>query len=195
MPQAALPDLNQAIITYRHSFVQALSWRDPVAILRAAVTLNGCLDNRHKISWVPWAEYKELIKAHQSVNCPHCGKMHPAHPSFTVSSKWPPAMRKVLGEKQEYRYIQCAAETTKKIWLDDPKLDWVIEPTNIYELELPAPLPPPHNTLAERTEWSQDIDEWSRTLATIIEDRCRRFRASYAAAGAPDAVGDEGEAA
>ena len=198
MPQAALPDLNQAIITYRHQLTQALGWRDPNAIFRAVSALNGCLSEKFKLSFIPWPEYKERMAATRIVDCPHCKDTHAPAPYRTVRSRLPPAMRHVLGEEAEYRLIDCPA-TGKEIWLGDPDLNWITVPANIYGVAgdpnlPPAPLPPPHRTPADLATWGLDFDSWAATLASIVEDRCRLFRASYTGgAGEEDEFEDGAE--
>lgn len=189
MPQAALPDLNMAVGAYRDSMRKALEWKDPVAILRCAQILNGCLNEKYKLSFVPWQEFQESIRPTRAVVCPHCKDTHPAHPYRVVRSKWPPAIRGALGEAAESRWVACQAPGPthgKKIWLDAPGLDFVLEPHSIYDLDLPAPLPPPHRTLVDRTRWGHAFDEWAQVLNSILEDRCRQFRADYSAGDDPD---------
>lgn len=163
--------------------------------MRAAVILNGCLSEKFKLSFVPWAEFKARTAPGQVVDCPHKCKdddgkpgQHSTYPPQYAESKWPAAMRAVLGEAERTPYITCP-KTEKKIWLNDPKIMRVTVPVNIYDPDLPAPLPPPHESLSGRTFHAAEYDKWAAALATIIEDRCRLFRASYSVGdGADDEV-------
>lgn len=188
-PQAALPDLNQAFITHRHQLTSAQGWRDPVAIMRSVMALNGCLSEKHKMSFVPWPEYKERVRSTRSVICPHCKEPHSTERPQTVLSQWPAVMRSVLGERESYSVLLCP-KTQEKIWLDDPGLDWTISPANILDPNEPAPLPPPHTTMAERVRWGKDFDEWARIIGAIVEDRARLFRATYQGDGNPEDPAD-----
>ena len=187
-----MPDLNQAIAQHRSALSRALEWRDPAAIMRAATILNGCLSEDFKLSFVPWTEFKARTAPRHVVDCPFGCKdengkrgQHPTYPPQYAKSKWPAGVRAVLREREATPYITCP-KFKKKIWLDDPNVMRVTVPTNIYDPDLPAPMPPPHESLSGRTFYAAEYDKWAAALATIIEDRCRLFRASYSVGADPD---------
>ena len=72
---------------------------------------------------------------------------------------------------------------TKRIWLDDPTTRYEMIPADLYDPKLQAPYPPPYRTLADKSAWSNEYEEWTQIIATIIEDRFRRFRAAYSTGG------------
>ena len=177
MPQAAVPDVNVAIIRYREFMLKARLERDPAGVWFAIRGLNGLLDPDFKIVFVPQSQYNLMVRAQHLTTCEECGKDISFDPAQVQTRRAGWALRAAGKSPPPRLHVQCA---NCHNWqhIDVQKSDVgvkVVSPLDLREL----PLPPKHKSMPDLVYREHDFWAWFDLAVYVIEDRIRRFREKY----------------
>ena len=193
MPQAAIPDINVAIMNNRNMVLRGQSENLPDLIVKGILNMNGCLDDELKITFVPKAQYDRMSLTRRYIQCPECDSNTYIEMNKDTTkrkySKLRKTYRDILKIPHYVDYIKCVNCEAFLYFNTDKRIIIKNIPFNKFDLkELILPSPPNLNGVVDSVFNSQIMEEWQKLVVPVMEDCCRRFRNMYAVQSDKDTV-------
>lgn len=182
MPQAAIPDINVAIIAYRSRLFNAIDNGDFFSVRMAIEAINGLLADDLKLTFVPQAYYNSLILPGLFVVC-SCSAEIPVNEQTIKkhNTKYSSNDIKYLHiNLSELEYVICP-ECQNSIYYNLQK--WrnslKYKKKNQFDDVPYLPEPPEVDSFEDRVYNSNKFLIWIKTVIPVLEDRIRQFRNMY----------------
>lgn len=172
MPQARLPDINTAYITYRREVISSLKSRNYSACFGSLYALNGLLPVEYRVK-ISSIDYEEKTRQDIFVICKFC-KIELDFKTIKVFDLLLPLVNSVLSANTHERIWVCTAcNKNNRLEQTDMKQKILSEP---YFLRIVPKPPQRKDGLMDRSTYHSKIAVWIWTFLDELEERMAQFR-------------------
>jgi len=173
--QAALPDLNSAIIRYRTLITSCLEQKNYVGCMGGLYSLNGLLPTEYRVI-VSTEEFDKLTKTNLLMICKHCSKEFKDN-EVKIKDLLLPDI------------ISCITRTkTEKVWfcpgckMDNKLTNTIMKKEKLASYSYFHVMPEPpirHDGLLDRREFHRNMEIWVWSFMGELEERCGKLRHDF----------------
>ena len=173
--QAALPDLNTAIIRYRIMITACIEREDYAGAIGGIYALNGLLPEDYRVR-VSTEEFNEITKTNISIKCKHCSEEF----DFYKIKVWDMLLRLIpsLLRNTKYEKTWNCPKCEKPNRLIDSEMKQTKISPNVYLHVMPEPLKREQGVLG-RTAYHNSMVNWVWTFMGELEERCGKLRHDF----------------
>lgn len=175
MPQARLPDINTAYITYRREALSSMKSKNYVACIGALYALNGLLPKKYRVT-ISTIEYDKLTQKHLLVTCPKCRKEDIDFTQVKIHKVILPVIDNLISNEEYIKVWYCPnplCNAENKIQTTRMVQQVLKEPA--YFQVVPKP-PNRKEGMKDRTTYHNQFINWAETLLIELEAQMAQFR-------------------
>ena len=172
MPQARLPDINTAYITYRREVLSSLRSRNYTACIGALYALNGLLPEKYRVT-ISTQEYNEKTNQDLLIKCNKCNQQN-SKKLIKIQTVISPLIEGLISGQENIKVwncILCKAENRLSNSILTQKI--LKEPT--YLQIVPKP-PNRKQGMKDHSSYHNQFVVWAETLLIELEAQMAQFR-------------------
>jgi len=173
--QAALPDLNSAIIRYRTMISSCLDREDYIGCMGGLYSLNALLPAEYRVK-VSTEEFDELTKVSCFMVCGHCSKEFKNTEIKIFDLLLPYDIQCITWQKTEKVWICSGCKNDNR--LKDTEIKQEKIATYNYLHVMPEP-PKREDGLMSRKNYRRSMEIWVWTFMGELEERCGKLRHDF----------------
>ena len=173
--QAALPDLNSAIIRYRTLITSCLEQRNYVGCMGGLYSLNALLPTEYRVT-VSTEEFDKLTKTNLFMICKHCSKEF-KNTEIKMSDSLLPYIIQCIRQKK-YEKVWFCPGCKKQSSLKDTEMKQEKIGNYNYLHVMPDP-PKREDGLMDRRYFKKNMQIWVWTFMGELEERCGKLRHDF----------------
>lgn len=175
MPQAILPDLNTAYITYRREIIINLKSRNYNYCVGSLYAINGILPKEYQVV-VSDIEYKDKTKRDMIAKCPQCGIEH-KYDSLKIFDLLLPEFERAISNQDFVKAWFCnKCKTTQRLKATEVTQEQLKEPQFI---KVVPKMPNRKDGLMDRRSYDKKITQWIENFLVELEHQMGKFRKEY----------------
>ena len=172
MPQARLPDVNTAFITYRSEVIRSLKSYDYLSCLGALKCVNAMLPQEYRVQ-LNDDVYKEKAKVNFTYTCISCKKTTSGDSVKSFSYQLS-AIDTLITNQKSIKVWECVScESLNNLADTEITKDVLSQPNYLHVVPLP---PTRRNGLMGRSEFRIKFSAWAWNMITELEERMAKFR-------------------
>lgn len=173
--QAALPDLNTAIIRYRILIISCLEQDNYSGAIGGLYALNALLPEEYRVK-VSTDEYDRLIKTDIFIKCKHCFNEFDFYKIRVFNLNLTNLEMMISGKKYEKVWICPDCKKDNRLISSEMKKTQIS--TNTFLHVMPDP-PNREMGIQGRTEYHNAMNIWTWTFLGELEERCGKLRHDF----------------
>lgn len=172
MPQARLPDINTAYITYRREVLVSLKTKNYTSCIGSLYALNGLLPQKYRVT-ISNLEYAEKTMQDLKVICNHC-KQQINYKSIKILKVIMPLIDGLITSQSYHKVWDCTL-CLKENTLDHTEMiQQVLKEPSFLQV---VPRPPNRKEgMKDRTTYHNQFVIWAETLLIELEAQMAQFR-------------------
>lgn len=192
VPQAKLPDINNALVTHRLSAISSFKRRDYDSCKTAIFSIIALLPESYKVS-ISTQEYDTELATIQLIICPNCQAKSQTLTDADgnkTSTYNPPRLVDVRKVEVYHDPVDQLLLDTKrsKSWIcPDCNITHLLNQNTQYAKSAPQnpyyakiiPSPPLRTSFFKRVGFSQEFSHWFQIAMTEIENQIQLYRTEY----------------
>ena len=175
MPQAALPDINTILITYRREIISDLNHNNYSGVIGSLMAINAVLPEKYQVE-ISTNKYNETINHGLIAVCGHC-KAETDYKDLVIKKVLQDSFKELLTNNEFDRLWSCPKcnkdNRLSKTQIIKP------EPKTPYYIGI-VPEPPERNDgMIDRTTYRKRFIAWARNFLVELEHQMGRYRIEY----------------
>lgn len=174
MPQARLPDVNTAFVTYRRHILQCLNRNEYEDCIGAIISMNSLLPKEYRIT-ISDDEYYEKMRTETIAVCTGCGHEHIYETIKPFELTLTEFEATISGKKKDKAWV-CTEKKCKAVnRLSQTKIIKAIPEATDHIQIIPKP-PTRKAGIRERSKFHKRIRDWIWNAVYEVEERSAQFR-------------------
>lgn len=175
MPQAILPDLNTAYITYRREIIMNLKSRNYNFCIGWLYTINGILPKEYQVT-VSDFEYATKTKRDMLATCPKCKFIH-KYDSLKIFDLTLSSLEQMITNESYTKGWFCQkCKSTQRLQNTEVTQEMLKEPQFLQCVPYP---PKRHDGLMDRRSYDKKITQWIENFLVELEHQMGKYRKEY----------------
>ncbi len=172
MPQARLPDINTAYITYRREVLVTLKTKNYTSCIGALYALNGLLPEKYRVT-ISNQVYAEKSSQNLLVICKHC-KQKIDYNKISILKVIVPLIEGLVSGQSYHKVWDCIL-CQKENSLDHTEMIQEVLKEPSFLQVVPRP-PNRKEGMKDRTTYHNQFVIWAETLLIELEAQMAQFR-------------------
>lgn len=175
MPQAALPDINTILITYRREIISDLNHRNYSGVIGSLMAINAVLPEKYQVE-ISTERYNETMNHGLLVKCGNC-KEEQELKTLIIKKLLLDSFHKLITNSDYERIWRCPKchqnnkMSKTKIIRPEPKMPYYVGI---------VPEPPERNDgMIDRTTYRKRFIAWARNFLVELEHQMGKYRIEY----------------
>lgn len=175
MPQAALPDINTILITYRREIIVDLNHKNYSGVVGSLMAINAVLPDKYQVE-ISTRKYNEHVNQSRLAKCGYCN-YEPELKTLKIENVLLDSFNELIRNTKNDKVWKC--EKCKK--MNRMSKTKIIQPKPKMPFFIGIVPEPPERAdgMMDRMSYSKKFTAWARNFLVELEHQMGKYRIEY----------------